>query len=457
MLVVIVAAAAILVTRLNRNDWQHIESSATQAALAAAKVALLDYAGSYPDQVPGAAVQLPCPDLDGSGGTLDGEAHTLNCGAAGTSMLGRLPWKTLGTPVLRDGSGECLWYVVSGEYKSAGAATSQMINPDSNGQLEIYQSETASIVAGLSPANRPVALIIAARAALPGQTRQLAAAPDRQCNDDFIATEYLDTDAGSGISNANLAGTVAIDRFVRAAGENPQLNDRILPIDRAELADLVYRRHDHDARMRLLTASVAECVAAYGLSNPGGSGDRRLPWPAPLALADYRDDANYDDIAGGTLSGRLADTIDDSNAATAGTIARLLNDCNDVAVPAWTADMRSLWAQWKDHFFYYVAESFSPAAPLPSGCANCLSVNGGGVYAAIIVFANRRLPAVSQVRDAPPLDSDTRFDIANYLEGRNDASHPYSSGVADLESRPSAADFNDILYCIDAALSVSAC
>lgn len=457
MLVVIVAAAAMLVARLNRNDWQQVESSATQAALAAAKAALLDYAGSSPDLVPGAAVQLPCPDLDNSGATRDGEAHTSSCGAAGSSMLGRLPWKTLGMPVPRDGSGECLWYVVSGEYKSAAAATSPMINPDSNGQLEIYQSETASIVAGLTPSSRPVALVIAPRAALPGQVRQLAPAPDRQCNDDFNAAAYLDSDAGSGISNANLAGGIAIEQFVRAAGVNSDLNDRILAIERAELAELVYGRHDYDARMRQLAAAVAQCVAAYGLSNPGGASDLRLPWPAPLSLGDYRLDANYDDTAGGVLSGRLADTVDDSSAATANTIARLLSDCNPLAVPAWSAAMRQTWANWKDHFFYYVAESFSPAAPTPSGCSNCLSVNGAGAYAAVVVFANRRLAGTAQVRDAPPLDADTRFDIANYLEGRNESGHPYSGGTVDLESQPQNASFNDIVYCIDAALGVSAC
>ncbi len=83
MLVVIVGAAAILVTKLSRNAGRSIEASATQTAMAAARNALLDFAISYPDMMPGESMQLPCPDLDAGGITLDGEAHTLNCGAPG--------------------------------------------------------------------------------------------------------------------------------------------------------------------------------------------------------------------------------------------------------------------------------------------------------------------------------------------------------------------------------------
>lgn len=45
---------------------------------------------------------LPCPDT----GTAEGEAAAT---CAGT-VVGRLPWKTLGLPALRDAAGECLWY-----------------------------------------------------------------------------------------------------------------------------------------------------------------------------------------------------------------------------------------------------------------------------------------------------------------------------------------------------------
>lgn len=457
MLVVIVGAAALLVSKLNRNGGALRQASDTQIALARAKDALLAYAMAYPDRTPGSAVQLPCPDLDAGGSTLDGEAHEFNCGAAGETMLGRLPWKTLGIPAARDGAGECLWYVVSGDYKSAGAATAAMLNPDTNGQLTLFQSESAAVLEGQVADERPVAMIIAAGPALAGQARQALTRPDQQCSDDFNTAAYLDRDAGTGISNAVVSGTVTVESFVRPAGEVTGLNDRILTISREEIAGLVYGRQDFAAQIDQLTEAIAQCVAAYGKSNPGGPSDLRLPWPAPLALGDYRVDAQYDDTATGTLSGRLPDSVADSAALTGNATARLLNDCNPAAAPLWNATLLQRWQNFKDHYFIYVAEAFAPAAPAPSACGNCLTVNGSGQFAAVVVFANRRIEAAGQVRDAPPLDPDTRDDIGNYLESVNAANHPYLSGIADLESRPADAGFNDVLYCLDAALLVTSC
>ncbi|MGI9205892.1 MAG: hypothetical protein ACR2Q3_17890, partial [Woeseiaceae bacterium] len=387
MLVVVVGAAAILVTKLNRNSTNFAQSTATQEALADAKDALLSYALSYPDTHNNAATQLPCPDLDGSGSTLDGEAHTLNCGASEVSMLGRLPWKTLGMAPPRDGAGECLWYAVSGAYKSAGGATAAMINPDSNGQFELYQSETGALIEGQTPDERPVAVIIAPGAAIDTQSRQAVSLPGQQCSGDFMLPSFLESDSGSGVSNAVLTGGTGLEQFVRAAGTLDDLNDRIITISRLEMADLVFQRHDFDTSIAALTHMLARCVAAYGLSNPGGPNDLRLPWPAPVALTDYRVDAQYDDVAGGLLSGRLADTVGDSNALTSNPISQVVANCDPAVVPGWGPEMFTLWQNWKDHIFYYVAESFSPAASLPSACTNCITVNGGGQYAGVVIFA----------------------------------------------------------------------
>lgn len=457
MLVVIVGAAALLVSKLNRNGSSLRQVSATQEALAVAKDALLAYAMAYPDKMPGTAVQLPCPDLDAGGSTQDGEAHEFNCGAAGETMLGRLPWKTLGISAVSDGASECLWYVVSGEYKSAAAASAAMLNPDSNGQLQLFQSESGAIVEGQAAAGRPVAMVIAPGPSLAGQVRQSRTQPDQQCSDDFNIAAFLDSDGGTGVSNAVISGAVAIEQFVRAAGSVDGLNDRVLTISREELAGLVYERHDFAMQIRQLTEAVAQCVAAYGKSNPGGLSDLRLPWPAPLDLADYRTDLEYDDIAGGLLSGRLPDTVDDSAALTGNLAGRVLSDCNPLAAPLWNAAMLARWKNWKDHYFIYVAEAFSPVAATPSSCGSCLSVNGSGQFAAIILFANRRLELAGQLRDAPPLDANTRDDIGNYLESGNASNHPYMAGTADLASGPADTTFNDILYCLDGNLLVTSC
>ena len=85
----------------------------TEAALAAAREALIGYAASYPDQHRGRAGPgyLPCPDRTGNG------SPNTPC-AAGS--LGRLPWRRLGLHDPRDGSGERLWYTLARRFRANG-------------------------------------------------------------------------------------------------------------------------------------------------------------------------------------------------------------------------------------------------------------------------------------------------------------------------------------------------
>lgn len=111
----------------------------TEAALTQARDALLGYAAADTTR-PG---QLPCPDT-----TNDGFADSCAAVGSATSVrIGRLPWKSLKVPELRDGSGEQLWYAVSRTF----AATS------------IINSDTASeyTVSGVSPATNVVAVVFA--------------------------------------------------------------------------------------------------------------------------------------------------------------------------------------------------------------------------------------------------------------------------------------------------------
>lgn len=80
----------------------------TRAVLAQARDALIGYAVSNTGR-PGA---LPCPDASGNG-TQQGSCSLPD------NRIGRLPWKSLGLPDLRDGSGERLWYAVSERYTNS--------------------------------------------------------------------------------------------------------------------------------------------------------------------------------------------------------------------------------------------------------------------------------------------------------------------------------------------------
>ena len=457
MLIVILAAVTFLIKDFNRNTAMLRQQAATERSFAEAKKALVGYAVASALNAPGAPMLLPCPDIDDTGPTIEGEAHALNCGVSGVTVLGRIPWRTLNIAPPRDSSNECLWYAVSGDYKDAQAAPAEMVNPDSNGQIQVLLQDTGQIIEGVAPSERPVAILFAPEAPLASQSRVAVAQAGQQCADSFVRSDYLDTDSISTVSNAVTVDIVGIDQFIRGLSESEELNDKIVTISRAELAESYYQRRDFETIVRDVTAAAAACVAAYGSSNPGGSNDNRLPWPSLVGLADYRVSAQYDDTNTGVLSGRLADAVGDSNLQTSNGLARILTDCDPMAAPGWNAAMLGFWQQWKDHFFYYVADAYRPDATVPSSCGDCLTVNGTGGYAAVVLFANSRLSALSQDRDAPPIDTDTKQNIANYLEATTSGSHPYVGGVADLTSSPVSAVFNDILYCVDPAMSVSGC
>jgi hypothetical protein len=457
MLAVIIAMTTVLVVALDTNSLETRRQVDARETLAQAREALLNYAVVQPYVAGGQSFGLPCPDINNSGGYLEGEAHTSNCGAEGQTVIGRLPWRTLGLPPLKDTGSECLWYVVSGSWKQAGASTAAMINPDSNGQLQLASVDTSAIVEGVVEANRPVAMVIAPMRPLSGQTRP-SVTPATQCSPGFAASNFMEADAASGSNNFQLSGAAdVVDVLGVAANANDMHNDRIVTITRHDVAERIYGRPGFANEMRDLGLAAAACLANYAAQNPGGANDLRLPWPAPVALTDYRQDAQYDDTASGLLSGRLADTVDDSNVATGNTINRVLSDCDTSLVPQWSAQMLLQWQTWKDHFFYAVAGSFAPNATVPSVCTDCLSVNGTGQYAAILMFANQRLQGSAQQRNAPPLDADTKQSSVNYLEGNNQANVPGSGTLVDYTSQAASATFNDRLFCIDAGLLVAEC
>jgi len=457
MLAVIITITTVLVVALDTDRLQTRKQVDSRAMLARAREALLDYAVLQPYAASGQSFSLPCPDLDGSGGYLEGEAHTGNCGADGQTMIGRLPWRTLGLPALKDAGAECLWYVVSGSWKQAGASTAAMINPDSNGQLQLASVDTGAVVEGIAAADRPVAMVIAPMRPLSGQTRP-AMTQATQCSPGFAAGDFMEADAASGTSNYLLSGVAdVVDALGVAANPNEAHNDRIVTITRVDIADRIHGRPAFASEMRDLGLAAAACLANYADRNPGGATDHRLPWPAPAALADYRQDPQYNDTTTGILSGRLADVVDDSNIVTGNTINRVLTDCDTTVVPQWSVSMLSRWQNWKDHFFYAVAGSFAPNGTVPSVCTDCLTVNGVGQYAAILMFANQRLQGGTQRRDAPPLDADTKQNTVNYLEGNNQANVPGSGTLIDYTSQTASSTFNDMLFCIDAGLLVSEC
>lgn len=282
----------------------------TERALAQAREALIAYAAGRPITPAVGPGYLPCPDLDGDGwaeatcGSLDG--------ASGQAQrLGRLPWKTLGLPMLTDGDGERLWYAVSTRYKgllncAASRGCIDMSPPSALGTITVRDASGRPYHDGTLGAPErareggAAAVVIAPGAILerlqPDSSRsaqrrdcapgdcdaqgiciarppQLAAACDPRNYLDRAPpaasgednADFVDRDGAAGRSengNGFIAGPLA------AADGSVVVNDRLVAIGYGDVMPAVLRR---------VALEVLHCLRAYATRAENGG---RYPWPA---------------------------------------------------------------------------------------------------------------------------------------------------------------------------------
>jgi hypothetical protein len=184
----------------------------TSEALAQAHAALIGRAAVSPNR-PGS---LPCPDTDNDG-LENWDGTNTYC----ASNIGRLPWKTLGLPDLRDGSGERLWYALSPGFRDHTGV--QPLNSDSTGQLTIT---------GTNPASTVVAVIFAPGAVVGAQSRAMANSND--------VTQYLEGENNNGDLT-----------FTTAAVPSDTFNDRLIAVTSDALFYVVAMRVAKDTQQSL--------------------------------------------------------------------------------------------------------------------------------------------------------------------------------------------------------------
>jgi len=182
-------------------------------ALRQAKAALIAYAASeqwqsYKGQATNQPGALPCPDILMD----DGTADCVGLGIlSNSSLIGRLPWQSIGTEDLRDASGERLWYALSYNFRKDFGTT--VINSDTPGQLN---------VTGTAPASNVVAVLFAPGEAILGQNRPSNPADSAHNS----PSNYLES--------FNLSDPVNYV-FTTNALPSSTFNDRVLVITQAEL------------------------------------------------------------------------------------------------------------------------------------------------------------------------------------------------------------------------------
>jgi hypothetical protein len=215
-------------------------------SLVQAREALLGYAATYRDDHPGEVFgYMPCPDMGApykAGITPGNGAAASDCGAAGASAIGLLPYKTLNLPDLRDSDGNCLWYAVSGNFKNN--TPNAPLNWDTQGQF------TIGAVAPEDAGGGAAIVIIAPGPALIGRR----ANDNGPCNAD-------PTDIAAFIESYN-AGTAT---FTPGAA-NTSNNDRLAWITPREIFDRVKGRNDFAAAINTLSNAL---VASLTPGTPG--------------------------------------------------------------------------------------------------------------------------------------------------------------------------------------------
>ena len=219
------------------------------AIFAQAKQALIGRAVAD-DTRPGS---LPCPDTDD-----DGSAE-LFVGNDCPSYIGRLPWKTLGLPDLRDDAGERLWYALSNNFRDDMSAGP--LNSDTRGSRTVHRDSTAVTLTSTA-----VAVIFAPGTTLGGQMRDGTAAlcptTGTTIARNLCAANYLESTGGA--NNATVAGP-----YITAV-RTTTFNDRLLVITTAELMPPVEQRVARELRT-ILQAYKANTACASGCTNLGGT------------------------------------------------------------------------------------------------------------------------------------------------------------------------------------------
>lgn len=246
----------------------------TRAALAQAKDALVGYAAGLNYSGTERPGNLPCPDNDGFG------FPATSCNDNGV-RIGRLPWKTLGLPDLRDGYGEPLWYAVSENFKKATAVGA--LNTNTPGNLSIT---------GSAPASNVIAIVFSGGPVLGAQDRNPGASSTCTTTGTVRAKNLCPANYLEG-GNEN-ADTTFVSGPSTAA-----FNDRLLAITHDMLFPAVELRVAREARIVLAaffaarsylpfandySGSPAGCVPSSSGRlpvNPTSCGQDSSPWVWP--------------------------------------------------------------------------------------------------------------------------------------------------------------------------------
>lgn len=256
MIILVMGATAMLLNSLNSTSPRMARDQVTAGALAQTKEALIGDSVGQP--LISSAGFLRLPDLGYSTNAAviaEGfSSSTITGNNADISLIGKVPWKKLSIPALRDSSGECLWYIVSGRFKN-NPTTSSPFNWDTLGQIDVIDGSGNNI------ASNVVALLVAPGHPIDGQSHSLADPIYTQCGGNYDAKNYLDSfnlsDAISGqvnyftgSTNNILAPNTSNKQFVLTS--NNHYNDQFIFITVDDIFRPIIHRSDFANQITIL-------------------------------------------------------------------------------------------------------------------------------------------------------------------------------------------------------------
>jgi hypothetical protein len=399
ILLAFTASLATFLPSLNRDAKT---ANANAAVLAQAKAALIAYAvsagsmnscsnGSTDCERPG---DFPCPDM--SADTVDygkeGVAGASSCGnIQGTTgqanRLGRLPWKTLGLPSLRDADGNRLWYAVSNKFKDHFRFTP--LNSDTFGTITIRDSNGTVTNDGFTPTGA-IAVIIAPGAPIKRQDGH------QQKRTNNAAIEYLDIATINGVTedNATFVDGSAANGFIQGpikdASGNIISNDQMVFITYEDIMPLIEKR---------VAGEVLRATAQVGYPRPADFNDPSCLGNTSVLATNT---TACPSLASGDTCGRLPIN-------TASGIGKIWGNTD---IPRGAAGGFNSWFQingWRELVFYALPGScngsngllsITPALPtLPNN--------------ALVLVAGRRLATQRRSSNAEKANSNNFFEAGN--------------------------------------------
>jgi type II secretory pathway pseudopilin PulG len=293
--ILVIGTAALLVSSLSHSAAQIELDQKTAVALALAKEALIGDAVSQTPITSAGYLRLPDQGFVIGLTPYEGSsAPNFSGNSKDYSVIGKLPWRTLGLKPLRDGMGECPWYIVSGRFKNT--PTTDAFNWDTLGQINLVDGNGNIIGSNLA------ALVVAPGQALDGQNRTLSDPTYAQCGGNYDVRNYLDpytlSNATPGTVNYFTGSTnnrVALDTSNKllVMTENGHYNDRFLFITSDEIFRVLTRRADFSAQVSaLLNDAYFQSVVIAGAKGTNNvKATLNKPLIFEIQITKYRDRA----------------------------------------------------------------------------------------------------------------------------------------------------------------------